>query len=181
MVNAIGFRFLAVSLVFLLLVACGKDKAADPGLGTKSISQLGTFGESACFRNKLASEAFGQDVYTRASMEFRSNGTGTNSFELFLENDCSGAAAFAGWLAIEYVVTPLSSGVFALEIDQFDENDPGNNMRYWLMGVLLADGWVIDIDSAGGDSGPYFEKPSADDAAAFLAQMGQRGVLFRRQ
>ncbi len=172
---------LSAAFLLLALSACGNTSAQQDDPLTKEASPLGAFQSASCFKNKMATQGFGQDVFTRATMAFRSDGTATNTFELYTDQACI-TPDLQGTGEIQYVFLKKIGAVTVIQIDQLnDPNDPNSNVRYWILGVLSQDGYIMDIEFASGESGPYETEPGETEAAAFLANINARGVFFRRQ
>ncbi len=173
-------KTLIQSIFVLLLAACGKIEPSATVI-PKAANPYGTFSSATCFKNKLASMGFGQDIFTIASMEFRNDGTGTSTFELFTDQTCA-TSALVGSAEISYAVTKNYGNVAVLQIDQLnDPNDPNSNMRYWMLVIVSESGYLIDTNFALGTSGPHVAEPTEAEAQAFTNNLNDRAVFFQRQ
>ncbi len=169
------FALMALST---LTLGCNPEEVAKAVPGV--VSPFGTFGPSRCFLNKLATEGIGVAVYTIASMEFRADGTGTNTFELFFDSDCA-TSVMNGAVEITYTMSRAANGVILLQVDQLnDPSDPSSNVHMWIPAVLAADGFRIDVDHADGESGPYLTEPTTAELADFVANPAVQGVFLAR-
>ncbi len=175
--------------VFLAITSCGKDAedlntSRAPAPLTEP-SPYGTFRSTGCFLNRLATQGAGQNVYSRATIEFRENGTGTTSFELSDVADCSnivqaGQADFA-FEEKRFVATAAGPALVVQVDQQNDPSDPSNIIRYYLVAVVEQRGYTIDIDFTDGQSGPYLTDPTPTELSEFAVDPRGEGLLFERQ
>lgn len=188
--RSIQFQLISIwAFVFLAITSCGKDAENSGSTQTPAPltepSPYGTFKSTGCFLNKLASQGTGQNVYSRATIEFRENGTGTTSFELSDVADCSnilqaGQADFA--YEEKRFVTTAAGPALVVQVDQQnDPSDPSNIIRYYLVAVVEQRGYTIDIDFADGQSGPYLTDPTPAELSEFALDPRTEGMLFERQ
>lgn len=177
------------AFVFLAITSCGKDAenipATRPPNSLTEPSPYGTFRSTGCFLNKLATQGMGHNVYSRATIEFRENGTGTTSFELSDVADCSnivqaGQADFA-YEEKRFVATAAGPALVVQVDQQNDPSDPSDILRYYLVAVVEQRGYTIDIDFTDGQSGPYLTDPTPSDLSDYALDPRSRGTLFERQ
>lgn len=164
---------IAATSALIILTGCGRD--------TEYIVQhptlFGKFESSRCFHNKMASEGFGSPIYTKATIEFNSDGTGKTSFELFTDSGCS-VSAMSGTADTKHRVLSRPGKSLVVEVIQFD----GSSSLTMHMLLLVTDrGIVLDIDFSAGASGPYTSSPTSEEIATFNDGAGPSAVFFARK
>ncbi len=143
-----------------------------------SFSLVGTFRSEHCFLNKMASEGFGQRIYSKATIRFLKNGSGLNAFELYEDENCE-KEILSGLASFTYELVKTFGNVSVLKIEQ--QNDPENEKDvsvYWLTLALHKNGLFLDIDYSTGSSGPYVSEPDEKEVSEFSNDVEKKGVLF---
>ena len=148
---------------------------------TLSPSPYGRFLSNYCFLNKLASAGFGSDVYSKANLQFNSDGTGKNEYKLYNDDTCT-SLAMMGENNFTHTISQTYGNIALIQVDQEnDPADPTDVTRYWLPAVIQESGYLIDIDFRDGNSGPYLTEPTETEIADFAADVQNEGVLFSRE
>ncbi len=135
-----------------------------------------------CFLNKSASEGFGAPVYTMAEMRFDEKGIGTNDFKLYLDEDCSDPPALEG--SVNLVIT-YEKSLGNVLVFKFVQEDPAveddEPQTFFITGVRDGNDYMLDVDFADGESGPYFTMPTEGEVQAFGNSPLSQGVRFKAQ
>jgi hypothetical protein len=164
----------------LLMGGCGPELPVLPAKVPEAPSRTGKFVGETCFKNKLASQGFGQDIYTIASIRFNEDGTGLSEYSLYADSDCA-TLPQSGEAPFHYEIEKTENGISVIRIEQLnDPNDPSSVMIFWYVGMVTPAGYYLDVDDANGDSGPYVSEPSDEEVSAFAELPLEKGVFFRR-
>lgn len=148
-----------IGLLFLALTACDSGPSA---------SLIGSFGPTTCFLNKEATKGFGANVYTIASLSFNADGTGTNSFALYTDDEClvpalDNGVPIEGKLSTTYtIVRQANLAVQIVHVVQLD------NGEFYLPIAVSRKGLFVDVNYEAGASGPYSSPPSDLEIESFL-------------
>jgi len=147
------------------------------------ILRAGLYVSESCFLNKGASEGFGANIYTMASLEFDADGIGKNEFALYEDEECAGTPLVEGYLLLELSVEQSFGEVHILKLLQKDPNaaDSEEMQILFIASVLDGDDYIMDIDFKNASSGPYLEAPTKNEIASFISDPSNHGVRFMLQ
>lgn len=146
---------------------------------TKTIDE-GKYRSQTCFFNALASESAERRIYTRSTIRFGANGRGSNSFELFEDEECRHSAMRAR-VQIRYTVTQYFERLLLIAITQYnDPKDKKNVARYWIPALKTDAGLLFDIDGAQEARAPFLQEPSEEELKSLLDGMEKRAVVFEK-
>lgn len=166
---------LVLVIAMLLLTSCGNGLHTDPPGPTppappappapKKIS--GTYKQSPCFLNKLASEGAGTDVSTQVYLSLHEDGTGLEAVGLWIGAGCGGGTNPPDeQVAILFTWSEVKSfgDVRIIKLSLEGVGDVYGAMK------VEDNGLYFDSDYTDGHSGPYQVEPdlSADGLQDFI-------------
>ncbi len=128
-----------------------------------------------CFENKTASQGFGSQVYSKATMILGSDGAGSNAFEIYSDIGCSTILA-NGTVQILHYETVSVNGEKILLMDQ---DDGSGVMRIWIPYKSQNSTLYFDLDFSDGESGPYLAEPTASEILEFMTGPEFQGILVQ--
>lgn len=154
------------------------EETAEVEVEIPTFNQYSAMRASRCFLNKMASEGFGQKVYTRAIFRFSKNGRGVNKYRLFADENCEKKIA-DGYSKFKYEITKTYGEVYVIHIWQQNIHSPKEIVEYWLTAVAHKKGLLMDVDFNSEQSGPFAEEPDEKQTQFFLENAEKVGVLFK--
>lgn len=166
------------------LMGCGEELTRSSGEGEDSSSKIkvvvraGTYESESCFKNKMASEGFGSDIYTLATISFNSSGVGQNAFQLYTDENCENLVA-EGAIDVEINEVKRFSDVIVLKFVQKDPNQEEEQVFY-MTAVIDGLDYLFNIDARHEESGPHLEIPSLEDVEEFAANPKTLGTRFAK-
>lgn len=166
-----------ISLITLILISCGNSNNKDEIKSTNNNQSLikemssGNYVIS-CFKNKIASQAIGIEIFTKNTLHLNADNTGTNDFNLYDDSSCTNLLA-SGTVMIKNYKTILISGNAVLEMLQDDGNA---EMQLWIPYTQVDAKYYIDLDYQDGQSGPYLNIPIQSEIEEFTTSPETEGV-----
>lgn len=173
-------KILAIGFIICLLIltSCGKSSDSTPAEsnipGIQSQLGAGSF-SVPCFQNKLASQGIGSTIYSKSTMTFNLDGTGSNDFELYDDAACTNLLA-SGTVAVLHYETILIDGQQILLMDQ---DDGGSVMRIWIPYFKSQSAIYFDVDFSDGESGPFISEPTPAEFQGFQQNPAGEGVVVQ--
>jgi|GEM_PF-4362991 len=140
----------------------------------------GVFTSDACFENKAASDGFGRRLFSRQTFTFDRGNKGSDFYILFEDSGCE--KEFMRWTSrIKYKMKKHVGNLFVIEVEQRNSDRHRNDVtKYWIAGLSRSSGWIFDVDYVNGALGPFLKEPSDRDVEEIAANVGKRGLLFKR-
>jgi hypothetical protein len=160
---------LQIILIFssFILNSCGEflvDRNNNP-----QVLIYGTFGESSCFKNKLASQG-GTDIWTKSTVRFDNPSGGQVDYKLYSDDACT-ADVQQGQSSLYWEI----HGDHVMLFRQF-VGEPNEQTIYQVF-QLRSNSIVFDINN----TGPYTTEDEANaQVDAFLANIDVRGSILPR-
>lgn len=168
-----------ITLLMLTVYSCGNsnDSTVTPVSVLPSFAEIGA-GEYSipCFLNKFASEGFGSDIYSKATLKLNGNGTGSNDFELFDDAACTNMLG-SGTVIVKHYDTVLVGDTPVLEMVQ---DDGFSEMQLWIGYAQVSSSYYIDLDFSDGESGPYLTVPTTAELNEFTVSPDTEGKLLTK-
>jgi len=181
---------LALSLTALTLAfgltGCKSDEVRGEQLAQNNSIQDGTYVASRCYQNGIeTTAALGSARYTKGSITFNTNGTGSASYVVYTDAACtvlSGAnpAASTRNLTLSSVTATKIDNVSVIKLDQ---NGTAGLVSWWIPANGAANnGYAFDVDAAvpNHTPGPFLFEPTPTQVQAFGANPSI-GVTFTKQ
>jgi hypothetical protein len=133
----------------------------------------GKFESEDCVLNRLASEAYGRNVYAESVLYLWTLGTGENDFDLYEDSSCR-RKIDGDKAKITYGISKPLPQLYLFAVEQ-------EGLRYWIPAQLKENGWLLDVDYAKGAKAPFLSAPGEAELKDALDHIAHRGVLFRKK
>ncbi len=167
-----------ISLTFsALIVGCGKEnsKVIQGQLDNNQITP-GTYTSERCFLNKIETQTTLQNKWSKATIVFNNDLTGSGHFVTFTDAACTAQVSDTTFTFSGAKVNRIGG----VAVISFTQSGTVVNPTWWIPANVSDTGYSFDVDFTDGESGPYIVEPTPTQLSGF-AQNPQDGVSFKKQ